>query len=570
MALSSEQRQALVFELTTDNFDRVQREVADVADATERWSEALRANDRAILTNQRRELELKEELEDLRLAQQATRRESNLAQAEGRQTAESTRQAAQAQSEYAESIERVQNELRGVRRERARQRQDLREERADLQEVTRAQRAAERSLRDYQQAATGGGRFAAARDQFQAIAPFGLPDFGALGGALLSPAGLAAGAAGIGAVGAFAAVQQANTAQEQLRQIQEFARRTGLAETQAAQRTALIQRLGIYDAAGFGADLTRDVRENIGILEVETAAGRGSRLEAAQRVGLNISDLAGLDTLQQVEVVMRRIANSGLNVALQQETIAALFGAADERAQEFYNALDRSGESLAEHRRQTEDAAFTDQEQINRVEALTRAEAELQIAFDQLRTQALLPILPLMTGFAEGLTDLIDLIPGAGGPGRRGDEIQRLQAELEAARAGGIPADASPEVLAALEGRLRSERRAQTASEFLGFTGATIGSLADILTGQGSGRIGERFAGALGPAAPNSLLGRLAAAQRGEGTSLSQFATGPNITVNQNNVINVPTAVAAADTAAALVSRATGPAPPRFATLPGG
>ena len=482
MAAGRETRQRLIVELTADNVDQARSAIREAAEDQDRLATALSS-----VTTQQRQAEAARDRERQQLGilrseqreREAALRAEGVAQREIRQRTLSYTRAIAAQER---AVERATGAAREARR--ATQAQT-----GEVRELDQATRRATQALTAYERRVD---RVRAAESQRAGLRELGAELGGRFGLALPAGAGgvaLAGAGIGLAAGGGFLAFQQTNVLQEQLRELQEGARRSGLGTTEFARQAAVIRRLGIQDVSGFTADIFRDVRENIGLLELESAEGRGARLEAAQRIGLNVGSLAGLGTLEQVELVMRRIASSGLNVSIQQETLAALFGGADERAQEFFNALDRSGQSLEELRIGSQDAAFTNQRQIDQVEELTRLEAELGQEFDNLRLQALGPLLPVMTDVTRALADfasfLSDLADPAGAAERRAEQLRRLRREGQEQQAFALGFLIPEELTGLRPGAQRSDADVARAREIAAIQREQFGS--DLVLGVGGG-----------------------------------------------------------------------------------
>ena len=478
MATARETRQRLIVELTADNVDQARDAIREAAEDQDRLAAALSG----VTTAQRQAESARDrERQQLGILQSEQRERIAALRAEGltlEQARERTLDYTRAIGIQERVVERSTLAAREARRETQAQAQEYRE-------LNQAVRQAESGLRDYERRVD---RVRATESQRAGLRELGAELGGrfGLGGLALPTGGVALAGAGIGlgAGAGFLAFQQTNVLQEQLRELQEGARRSGLGTTEFARQAAVIRRLGIQDVSGFTADIFRDVRENIGLLELESAEGRGARLEAAQRIGLNVGSLAGLGTLEQVELVMRRIASSGLNVSIQQETLAALFGGADERAQEFFNALDRSGQSLDELRLGTQDAAFTNQRQIDQVEELTRLEAELGQEFDNLRLQVLGPLLPVITRATRGLAGFADFlgnITGADAAARVRGQRADLDVQQEFLGLGLVPGD--PGVTPAVARQRQQLDRDSFAVDFLhnaGLLRQRLGAYAEL------------------------------------------------------------------------------------------
>ncbi len=233
--------------------------------------------------------------------------------------------------------------------------------------------------------------------------------------------------------------------------------------------------IGAFELGGLTAEQTEMAIKKLGLRIGQVASGAGGpAADAFAKLGLTWQDLEALPLPER----MATIADSVKGLGSQTERAAVLNAIFEESGIQMAGAFAQGGEAIRDAAKQIEDAGLISNEVAKQAEAMTDAVTLAKGAWEGLKTEALAPIIPMITAVAEEVSVMLGEFRKTGDVKQFGETFATIFLDVvapAAVDASGIVINALaaiPAAAAGVEAALAGIKQVAMAASDIGFTTA--------------------------------------------------------------------------------------------------
>ena len=231
--------------------------------------------------------------------------------------------------------------------------------------------------------------------------------------------------------------------------------------------------IGAFELGGLTAEQTEMAIKKLGLRIGQVASGAGGpAADAFAKLGLTWQDLEALPLPERMATIADRV--KGLGSATQRAAVLnAIF---EESGIQMAGAFAKGGDAIRDAAKQIEDAGLISNEVAKQAEAMTDAVTLAKGAWEGLKTEALAPIIPMITAVAEEVSVMLGEFRKTGDVKQFGETFVTIFLDViapAAVDASGIVVNALaaiPAAAAGVEAAIGGIKQVAMAASDIGFT----------------------------------------------------------------------------------------------------